>query len=458
MITPNLDERHLEVEQAVLAACLCDSGALLDVSELLDADSFGFVRHKQIFRLMRWLHDRGVPIDAITVGEQLERTMAQPQNSGKKIDWNSSYLVQIINESSFRRSNVTAYARIVRDHAMMRKLHWTLESIRSIDAPADETLSQAMSMILDLCKTSDPGGLRDSRSVVQSLYAMIEAEVEQTSEIIGLETGFSQIDELQSGLKPGHLIVIAGRPGMGKTTLGLNIAETVCLAGKTVAVFSTEMTAERLMRRMLGSIGKIPNGRLMAPKRFVDRDWSKLTGAINEIAESRIWIDDSAELDMAKIHHRAKRLQGTEGLDLVVIDYLQMLQPPKHSRREPRESQVREMSGAAVRMAKDLRVPVILLSQLNRELERRTNKRPIMSDLRESGAIEQDADLILFVYRDEAYNPQPENAGVAELIVGKNRDGSKRTTPIYLQFDGPHYRFNPWHGTVPRLAPGGFDG
>jgi len=375
-------------------------------------------------------------------------TVAEALASAQKLDYvgGLSYLGALVANVP-TAANIRHYAQIVRDRSILRQLAATAGDIADaaynpLGRSAKEVLDQAEAKVLHIAEQ----GARGVQQVapIGTLLASVVDRIEtlynrdDPSDVTGVPTGFSDLDRMTSGLQPGDLVVVAGRPSMGKTALALNMGEHVALAaGLPVVVFSMEMGAAQLALRLIGSVGRLDQHKLRTG-RLAAEDWEKLTSALGRLNEAPILIDETPALNAIEVRSRARRLMKTYGkLGLVIVDYLQLMQATTTG--ENRATEISEISRSMKSLAKELKVPVMALSQLNRSLEQRPNKRPVMSDLRESGAIEQDADVILFIYRDEVYNPETQDKGVAEIIVGKQRNGPIGT--VRLTFLGEYTRF-----------------
>jgi replicative DNA helicase len=349
-------------------------------------------------------------------------------------------------------ANITAYADIVRDRSVLRQLihigtQISDSAFNTEGRDTAELLENAERQVFQIAEQrqrGQGGGFIPIKSLLANAVDKIETLFEQEGAITGAGTGFTDFDELTSGLQPADLIIVAGRPSMGKTTIAMNIAENIALKGNMpVAVFSMEMPGDSLAMRMMSSLGRIDQHKVRTGK-LDDDDWPRLTSAINLLAGTQLFIDDSPALSPTEVRARARRLAREHGqLGLIVVDYLQLMQSP--SSGDNRVQQISDISRGLKALAKELNVPVVALSQLNRNLEQRPNKRPVMSDLRDSGAIEQDADLIVFVYRDEVYNEDSNDKGIAEIIIGKQRNGPLGT--VRLTFLGQYTRFENFTGT-----------
>jgi replicative DNA helicase len=435
-----LPPHSLEAEQSVLGGLLLDNEAVDKVGDVLADADFYSEAHRLIYQHIYGLAAEGKPADVVTVSESLA--------SSQKLDYvgGLSYLGALVGNVP-TAANIRHYAQIVRDRSILRQLAATAGDIADaaynpLGRSAKEVLDQAEAKVLHIAEQ----GSRGAQQVV-TIGALLGGVVDRIevlynrddpSDVTGVPTGFSDLDRFTSGLQPGDLVVVAGRPSMGKTSLALNIGEHVALAaGLPVVVFSMEMGASQLALRLIGSVGRLDQHKLRTGRLAAD-DWEKLTAALGRLNEAPILIDETPALNAIEVRSRARRLMKTYGkLGLVIVDYLQLMQASTSG--ENRATEISEISRSMKSLAKELRVPVMALSQLNRSLEQRPNKRPVMSDLRESGAIEQDADVILFIYRDEVYNPETPEKGVAEIIIGKQRNGPIGT--VRLTFLGEYTRF-----------------
>lgn len=426
--------QNLEAEQSVLGSILLDNEAAYQVAEILQEDDFYRDSHKQIFRGILDLLDREEPADLVTLTNELKQKGNLDQVGGV------SYLARVV-EAVPTAANVEYYAKIVKDKSILRHvIHAATEIVTSgYQEAADVTdyLDRAEQAIFQVSEGRQKGGLTPISSVVKDSFKQIEQNYERKELITGLACGFKDLDKLTSGLQPSDLIIVAGRPSMGKTSFCLNIAEHVALHEKeTVAVFSLEMAREQLVSRMLCSEARIDSSRLRSG--FIDEvEWMRLTDAAGRLSESPIYIDDQPGMSVFEMRAKARRLKAAKGLGLIVVDYLQLMKGV--GKIESREREISDISRSLKAMAKELHVPVIALSQLNRGVESRNDKRPMMSDLRESGAIEQDADIIGFIYRDEVYNKDSPDAGIAEFNVVKHRNGA--IGMVRLSFLSKYTRF-----------------
>jgi replicative DNA helicase len=433
----------IQAEQSVLGGLMLDNQTWDSVSDKVVESDFYRRDHRQIFRTIEQLADKQIPFDVITLSESLE-SIGELENCG-----GLSYLGTLAKDTP-SAANIVAYANIVRDRSVLRQLiHVGTEiSDSAFNTEGRETadlLENAERQVFNIAEQRQrgQGGFSTIKSLLAVAVDKIEALFEQEGSITGAATGFTDFDELTSGLQPADLIIVAGRPSMGKTTIAMNMAENIAIKGdKPVAVFSMEMPGDSLAMRMMSSLGRIDQHKIRTGK-LEDDEWPRLTSAINMLAETKLFIDDTPALTPTEVRSRARRLAREHGqLGLIVLDYLQLMQSP--SSGDNRVQQISDISRGLKALAKELNVPVVALSQLNRNLEQRPNKRPMMSDLRESGAIEQDADLIVFVYRDEVYNEDSPDKGIAEIIVGKQRNGPLGT--VRLTFLGQYTRFENFAG------------
>ncbi len=417
--------QNLEAERAVLGAILMENDAIYTVMETLVPAAFYQPSHRQIFASMLELNERGEPIDIVTLVDRL-RTSGDLEQAG-----GADYILSLADEVP-TSAGVANYARIVREKAVLRHLiEISTEIVQDcFDTPGDvdQLLDEAERRIFAISEERIRSGFLSMREIVKSSFKTIESLYEKKEHVTGVPTGFADIDEITSGLQPSDLIIIAGRPSMGKTAFCLNIAQYAAMVKKlTVAVFSLEMAKEQLVMRMLCSEARIDAHRLRSG--FLGQtDWPKLSTAAGKLADAPIFIDDTPALSSMEMRAKTRRLKADKGLDLVIVDYLQLMS--SRSRSDSREQEISEISRSLKALAKELSVPVLALSQLNRGVESRQDKRPILADLRESGAIEQDADVIIFIYRDEVYNKESMDKGTAEIIVGKQRNGPVGTRKL----------------------------
>jgi len=411
----------VEAEQAVIGGLLLDNRAWERIADKILVEDFYRQDHRTLYQAIGQLEADNQPFDAVTLSELLANTGQLEQVGGL------AYIGRLAKDTP-SAANIAAYADIVRERSILRQLIAVGTDITSTafvpeGRASRELLEEAEKRIYEIAEQDmrGRGGFQEIRALLTRTVEQIDHLFETEGAITGLATGFDKFDEMTTGLQPGDLVIVAGRPSMGKTTFAMNIAENAAIGGQVpVAVFSMEMPSEQLAMRMISSLGRIDQHHIRTGQ-LTDDDWPRITSAVHMLSEAKIFIDDSPAMSPSEVRARARRLKRQHGLGLVVVDYLQLMQVAGGS--ENRATEISEISRGLKALAKELKVPVIALSQLNRSLESRTDKRPIMSDLRESGAIEQDADLIVFIYRDEVYNEDSPDKGTAEIIIGKQRNG-----------------------------------
>jgi len=430
----------LEAEQAVLGGLLLDNAAWDRVADFIREEDFYRFDHRLIFQHIARLIEKSRPADVITVFDSLT-SAARLEDAG-----GLPYL-NALAQNTPSAANIRRYAEIVRDRSVLRKLVTVADEIgESAFSPQGREVRQLLDEAESKVFAIAEDGARGAQGFVeiQPLLSQVVERIDELyhrdnpSDITGIPTGFADLDSMTSGLQGGDLIIVAGRPSMGKTAFSLNIAEHVSIdSGLPVAVFSMEMGGTQLAMRMLGSVGRLDQHRVRTG-RLTDDDWPRLTHAIQKMQDAQLFIDETPALNSLELRARARRLSRQCGkLGLIVIDYVQLMSSTRQG--ENRATEISEISRNLKALAKELDCPVIALSQLNRSLEQRPNKRPVMSDLRESGAIEQDADVILFIYRDEVYNPDSQDKGLAEIIISKQRNGPIGT--VRLTFVGAFTKF-----------------
>jgi replicative DNA helicase len=430
----------IEAEQSLLGGLMLDALAWDKVADVITADEFYRKDHRLIFSAIANLVESGSPCDVVTVSEYLD-SRGELDNSG-----GLEYLATLANETA-GAANARAYAKILRERATLRALisagNEIAGSAFSNDGrTAAEVLDDAEKMVFEIADKGTRGkkGFKSLKEILPEAVDRIDTLHQSDGDITGISTGYNEFDKLTAGLQPGDLIIVAGRPSMGKTTLAVNMAENAAIGSKVpTAIFSMEMPAQQLAFRMISSLGRVDQTHLRTGN-FPDEDWSRINTAVQLMSEAPIFIDDTPSLSPGEIRARARRLQREHGLGLIVIDYLQLMQVPGN--KENRATEIAEISRGLKALAKELSCPVIALSQLNRSVEQRTDKRPVMSDLRESGAIEQDADLILFIYREEVYNQDTPRKGIADIAIAKQRNGPIGDFP--LTFVGRYTKFENW--------------
>lgn len=444
--TTKVPPQNVEAEQAVLGGMLIDNESINRVVETLGAHDFYRDAHQKIFAAVLGLYNKSEPSDLVTVTNVLKAGGDLEAIGG------ASYLAALV-DGVPTAANIASYARIVREKSVLRQLIQGATDIVSRgfeqQGNVDEFLDDAERVIFEIAQRRVRPGFASLRDIVRDSFKAIETLYEKKALITGVPTGFKDLDRITSGLQPSDLIVIAGRPSMGKTALALNIVERAAVeTGQICAVFSLEMSKEQLVQRMLCSRAEVDASKLRGGF-LMESDWPKLTRAAGILSEAPIFIDDSPGLTVLEVRAKARRLQREHGLNMLVIDYMQLMRGI--GRAESREREISEISRSLKALAKELAVPVVALSQLNRGVESRTDKRPQLADLRESGAIEQDADVIAFIYRDEMYNPSSPDEGKAEVIVGKQRNGP--TGRVMLSFRKHLTRFDDLAVGMDEFAP-----
>jgi replicative DNA helicase len=441
LVSVRTPPHSIEAEQSVLGGLLLDNAAWDRIADMVRADDFYRHDHRLIFQHISRLIDQSRPADAVTVFESL-------QSAGKAEDAGGLAYLNTLAQNTPSAANIRRYGEIVRDRSVLRRLVTVGDEIATtaLNPQGKETksiLDEAESKVFQIAEEGARGrqGFVEIEPLLTKVVERIQELFERAnpSDVTGVPTGFTDVDRMTSGLQAGDLIIVCGRPSMGKTAFALNIGEHAAIdQGLPVAVFSMEMGAGQLALRMLSSVGRINQQRLRTG-RLEDGDWPKLTEAIRKMHDAQFFIDETPALNALELRARARRLARTCGrLGLIIIDYLQLMSASGVG--ENRATEISEISRSLKALAKELQVPVVALSQLNRTVESRTDKRPVMSDLRESGAIEQDADVILALYREEFYNPDTTDKGVAEVLILKQRNGP--TGRLNLRFAGENTRFD----------------
>ncbi|MBG7618394.1 replicative DNA helicase [Herbaspirillum sp. AP02] len=439
----------IEAEQSVLGGLLLDNAAWDRIADFVSAEDFYRYDHRIIFEHIVKLINSTKPADVITVYEAMS-------TSGKAEEVGGLVYLNALAQNTPSAANIRRYAEIVRDRGILRKLITVADEIsgKAFNPQGKDVksmLDEAESKIFAIAEEGSRGsqGFMEIQPLLTQVVERIDElyNRDNSSDITGVPTGFMDLDKMTSGLQPGDLIIVAGRPSMGKTAFSINIGEHVAIeSGLPVAVFSMEMGGTQLAMRMLGSVGRLDQHRLRTG-RLLDEDWPRLTHAIQKMNDAQFYIDETPALSPIELRARSRRLARQCGkLGLIIIDYLQLMSGNGGNSSENRASEISEISRSLKGLAKELNCPVIALSQLNRSLEQRPNKRPVMSDLRESGAIEQDADVILFIYRDEVYNPDSPDKGTAEIIIGKQRNGPIGS--IRLSFLGMYTKYDNYIGNL----------
>ncbi len=430
----------VEAEQSLIGGLMLDKSAWDKVADLVGSEDFYRKDHKLIFRAIAELVEDGQPCDVVVLSEFLDKRDELEQAGGLE------YLATLANETP-GSANARAYANIVRERAMLRSLievgnEIAGQAFRTEGRTAADVVDEAERRVFEIAERGSRGrqGFKSLKDILPETVDRIDTLHQSDGSITGISTGYAKFDEMTAGLQPGDLVIIAGRPSMGKTTFAVNIAENAAIGSRVpTAIFSMEMPASQLAFRMISSLGRVDQTHLRTGN-FPDEDWSRINTAVQLMSDAPIFIDDTAGLAPTEIRARARRLQREHGLGLIVVDYLQLMQVPGNM--ENRATEISEISRSLKALAKELALPVIALSQLNRSVEQRTDKRPVMSDLRESGAIEQDADMIIFIYREEVYNPDTPRKGLADIVIAKQRNGPIGDFP--LTFVGRYTKFENW--------------
>ncbi|HXW76391.1 MAG TPA: replicative DNA helicase [Candidatus Eremiobacteraceae bacterium] len=428
--------QNLDAEQAVLGALMVDRELMPVVSEIVVTADFYAPHHATIYDVLHALYDRGEPIDKVSVAEELRRRRLLDEVGGPDL------LSQLLNAVPTTAS-AEYYAKVVAEKAILRSLITAGSRISTMGfEPSDDveaTLDRCEQMIFEIGRRQT-GGFVLVRDLLKPTFEQIDKLYHQSGQVTGVPSGFSRLDQFTAGFQSGELVIVAARPSMGKTSLALNVAmHAAKIAGKAVALFSLEMSNEQLVSRLLSAEAKIDAQRLRSGS-IRDEEWGEITRAMGVLAEVPIYIDDSASLTVGEVRSRSRRLQAGTGLDMIVVDYLQLLRSA-NARATNRVEIIDDICRGLKALSKELKVPVLALAQLNRSPESRNDKRPMLSDLRESGGIEQEADVVAFIYRDEYYNPPtPENENIAEIIIAKQRNGPTGT--VMLRFDKKHTSFS----------------
>ena len=419
--------QNIEAEQAVIGAIFLEPASLTLASEILIPEDFYRAAHQKIYKVMLSLADKGEPVDLVTVTSELANAKILEEVGGV------SYLSDIAN-SVPTAANIEYYAKIIEEKSILRRLIRTATTIAqdgySREDEVEALLTDAEKTIMEVAQRKNAGAFKNIKDVLVETYDNIETLHNQVGEITGIPTGFVELDRMTAGFQRNDLIIVAARPSVGKTAFALNIAQNVATkTDENVAIFSLEMGAEQLVMRMLCAEGNI-NAQALRTGSLTPEDWSKLTMAMGSLSNSGIYIDDTPGIRINEIRSKCRRLKQESGLGMILIDYLQLIQGSSSSSKENRQQEVSEISRTLKQLARELKVPVIALSQLSRGVEQRQDKRPMMSDIRESGSIEQDADIVAFLYRDDYYDKESENKNIIEIIIAKQRNGPVGTVSL----------------------------
>jgi replicative DNA helicase len=431
-----LPPHSAEAEQAVLGGLMLDNTAWDRIADELAEEDFYRRDHRLIYRGISELVERGAPADAVTVAEHLGQLGCLEEVGGL------AYLGSLARDTP-SAANIAAYSAIVRERAVLRRLIEIGGEIASSaydprGRSSAELVESAEQRVFQLAERRQRrAGIVTLKSILPGTIDRIDMLYNSEGEITGVPTGFEKLDKMTAGLQPGELIIIAGRPSMGKTSLAVNIAEYAAIRHEVkTAIFSMEMSAEAIAMRLISSVGRVNHSQLRTGS-FADEDWNRINHAVSQMTRAPIFVDETPALTPGELRTRSRRLKREHGLGLIVVDYLQLMQVP--GTKENRATEISEISRSMKALAKELKVPIVALSQLNRSVEQRQEKRPVMSDLRESGALEQDADLIAFIYREEVYDKDTPRRGIADIIVAKQRNGPTGDFP--LTFLGEYTRF-----------------
>ncbi|MBA4537638.1 replicative DNA helicase [Bacillus aquiflavi] len=426
ILADRLPPQNIEAEQAVLGAVFLEPSSLVLASEVLIPEDFYRNSHQKIFHAMLKLSDEGKAVDLITVTEELAAAQLLEDIGGV------SYLSELAG-SVPTAANIEYYAQIVEEKALLRRLIRTATEIvqdgYAREDEVDELLSEAEKRIMEVAQRKNAGSFHSIKDVLVRTYDNIELLHNRKGEVTGIATGFTELDRMTAGFQRNDLIIVAARPSVGKTAFALNIAQNVATkTDENVAIFSLEMGAEQLVMRMLCAEGNI-NAQNLRTGSLTDEDWRKLTMAMGSLSNAGIFIDDTPGIRISEIRSKCRRLKQEHGLGMILIDYLQLIQGSGRM-KENRQQEVSEISRSLKALARELEIPVIALSQLSRGVEQRQDKRPMMSDIRESGSIEQDADIVAFLYRDDYYDKESENKNIIEIIIAKQRNGPVGTVQL----------------------------
>ncbi|MFO7951332.1 MAG: replicative DNA helicase [Bacillota bacterium] len=427
VVSDRVPPQSKEAEQAVLGSMIIDKEAIYAAAEVLAEEDFYSTAHQKIFSGILSVSEKGEPVDLVTLSEELQRNQCLEEVGGR------SYLVTLANTVP-TAANVQYHSRIVREKAILRSLIQAATGIvtRSFESPqnVDEFLDEAEQLVFEIGRRGKHQGFAPLKDVLVQTFDRIEKLYDDSEGVTGLPTGFVDLDKMCFGLQGSDLIIVAARPSMGKTTLALNMAQQVAVKEKRpTAFFSMEMSREQLAQRLLSAEAQV-DARNMRRGNLTQEEWQKLTKAVGPLSECPLFIDDTASLSVMELRAKARRLKAEKGLDAIFIDYLQLMRG--FSRAESRQQELSEISRALKALAKELDVPVLALSQLSRAVEKRPDRRPILSDLMESGGIEANADLVMFIYREAYYNKDSDKGNIAEINIAKQRNGPTGLVELYF--------------------------
>ena len=429
--------QNIEAECGVLGSIIIDPEAIVQVSDFLHADDFYRDTHHTIYEVILQLYEEHEPADFITICDELERRNKLEEVGG------ASYITSLINQVP-TSGNVEFYARIVERAAILRRLIHAAGQIAAIayeEGDADIALDKAEQLIFNISQRHARSDFAHMRDVLAEYMNKLDQLHERRGTIVGVPTGFTDLDRITGGLQKSDLIVLAARPGIGKTSLALSLAHNTALKyHNSIAVFSLEMSKDQLAQRLLSMDARIDQQRLRTG--IIEEDeWDRIVFAMDTLSESNIWIDDTAGISTMEMRSKARRLQAEHGIDLIIVDYLQLMQATIGGKRnENRVQEISEISRSLKGLARELNVPVLALAQLSRAVESRQSKVPQLSDLRESGSIEQDSDIVMFIYRDDLYNQESERKNIADIIIAKHRNGPVGEISLYFQASQTRFR------------------
>ncbi|HLI71833.1 MAG TPA: replicative DNA helicase [Ktedonobacteraceae bacterium] len=428
--------QNIEAECGVLGSIIIDPDAIVQVSDFLQAEDFYRDAHRMIYEVIIHLYQNGEPADFITICDELERRNQLEDVGG------ASYITSLINQVP-TSGNVEYYGHIVERTSTLRRLIHAAGQIAAIayeESDADVALDKAEQLIFNISQRHSRSDFSSMEEILADYMTRLEQLNARRGSIVGVPTGFTDLDRLTGGLQKSDLIILAARPGIGKTSLALSLAHNAAVKYKhSVAIFSLEMSKEQLAQRLLSMDAGIDQQR-MRTGWIEEHEWQLIVEASDKLAEASIWIDDTAGISTMEMRSKARRLQTEHGVDLIIVDYLQLMQANVSKRSENRVQEVSEISRSLKGLARELNIPVMAAAQLSRSVESRQSKVPQLSDLRESGSIEQDSDIVMFIYRDDAYNPESERKNIANVIVAKHRNGPVGEISLYFQPNQTRFR------------------
>lgn len=429
--------QNIEAECGVLGSIIIDPEAIVQVADFLYAVDFYRDAHRTIYEVILQLYEQREPADFITICDELEQLSKLEDVGG------ASYITSLINQVP-TSGNVEYYGRIVERTAILRRLIHAAGQIAAVayeEGDADVALDKAEQLIFTIGQRHSRSDFAHLRDLLSAYMSKLEQLHQHRGDIVGVPTGFTDLDRLTGGLQKSDLIVLASRPGVGKTSLALSLAHNAAIKHQnSIAVFSLEMSKEQLVQRLLSMDASIDQQRLRTGW-IEDDDWERIVYAMGTLSEANIWIDDTASISVMEMRSKARRLQAEHGIDLIIVDYLQLMHATVGGKRnENRVQEISEISRSLKGLARELNVPVLALAQLSRAVESRASKVPQLSDLRESGSIEQDSDIVMFIYRDDVYNPETERKNIADIIVAKHRNGPVGEISLYFQANQTRFR------------------